>query len=120
MRKITKRGIKKKLDAICSEIVRRVDKCVRCGKDGGDVTLHCAHIFSRKNMSTRWDLDNLVCLCYRCHYHWAHPYPVFFTEWAKIYLGEIKYEALKARATAIKKWTLDEMISYYGTLKRHP
>jgi hypothetical protein len=54
-----------------------------------------------------------------CHSHhfYAHANPVLFTEFIKEYLGDLKYEALKSRATAIKQWKLDEMESYLQMLK---
>ena len=38
-----------------------------------------------------------------------HDRPVLFQEFVFTYLGQLNYESLKVRATAIKKWRLDEL-----------
>jgi len=117
MRKTTKRSLTKKLDKEVSRIVRLRGVCARCGKGAEKVTLHCAHIFSRRNMSVRFDLDNCLPLCYACHFWWAHPNPILFTEFVKTYLGKFKYLALKRKATQIRKWNLEEMQELLEDLK---
>jgi hypothetical protein len=111
MKKITRKGLIKKLDKKFGEIVRSRGYCLKCNKGAEQVTLHCAHIFSRRNVSVRWDFDNAVSLCYSCHYWWAHPNPILFTDFIKDYLGEMKYESLKIRANTIKKFTMEELQS---------
>jgi hypothetical protein len=109
MRKIkhkpTKSSLTRKLDKLCSLIVRARGYCAWCKKTDG---LECCHIFSRRYRSVRWDLLNLVCLC---HYHhfFSHSNPILFTEFIKEYLGEVNYELLKNRAKAIKKHTIQEL-----------
>ena len=105
MRKPTKKSLTRRLDKLCSEIVRSRGYCAWCKKAEG---LECCHIFSRKYRSVRWDLDNLVCLCH-AHHFYSHANPVLFTEFIREYLGEYKYEQLKLRAGKITKWTLGEM-----------
>jgi hypothetical protein len=106
--------IRNKLDKKVGEIVRSKGYCVKCGKEQN---LQACHIFSRKNLSTRWDLENVICMCAGCHF-WSHTNPVLFGEFVKEYLGELRYEALKARATAIKKWRDEELDNYYKVLDR--
>lgn len=113
MRKLTKLSLTHKLDKLCSEIVRTRGYCAWCKKTTG---LECCHIFSRRYRSVRWDLDNLVCLCH-AHHFYAHSNPILFTEFVQDYLGELKYETLKHRAKAVRKWCIDEMESYYLILK---
>jgi hypothetical protein len=108
--KPTKSSMTCKLDKILGEIVRSRGYCVRCGNKD---TLQTAHIYSRSNRATRWDLNNVVCFCYNCHMNFAHKNPVMFTEWVKEWLGEPKYTELKIRANSIKKWTLPEMEELY-------
>jgi hypothetical protein len=47
--------------------------------------LNAHHIFSRHNKSTRWDIDNGICLCAGCHVFSdqfsAHKTPSEFTYW---------------------------------------
>lgn len=95
IRKPTRKTLIKELDKLASQVVRSKGKCEICGKREG---IQCAHIFSRRNLNTRWDLDNLMCLCYRCHIHFAHKEPMLFAEAVKEKLGEDKYKKLRQRA----------------------
>jgi 5-methylcytosine-specific restriction endonuclease McrA len=87
--------LKKKADTLFSLEVRERDKftCQKCGKQGKFV--HCAHIFSRNSLSTRYDLRNAVTLCYYCHIIWAHRCPAEFTLWAKDKIGNKIFETLR-------------------------
>src|SRR6056297_2230505 len=53
-----------KLDRLWSKIIKRDGKCAYCGNTE-NLTPH--HIFTRSNFSVRWDLDNGVCLYFKCH-----------------------------------------------------
>ena len=117
MKKKSRRSIEKKLDTEFSRVIRLRDKCARCGKGADTITLQCAHIISRVNRAVRWDLENGVPLCYACHIFWAHRNPVDFVDFIKDYLGELRFEALKARARVVKKWTIEEMEEYLKYLQ---
>ena len=61
---------KKRLDALCREVVMLRDRCCQwCGKRDG---LQWAHISSRRYLSTRWSLNNSLMLCGGCHLLWHH------------------------------------------------
>lgn len=107
VRKITKRGLKRKLDKLVSEIVRARGKCERCGKRKN---LQCCHIFGRTYLNTRWDLLNLLALCPNCHINFSHKQPILFTEFVKKHLGEEKYELLKEAHNLIYKPTIDDLL----------
>ena len=74
-------------------------KCEYCG-----ITeyLNSHHIFSRSNRTTRYDLDNGMCLCTCCHTFSskfsAHKTPAEFIEWIKVYRGLEWYEELRRKA----------------------
>lgn len=90
---------KKELDILWSKAIRNRDEnCQRCGSIG---TLQAAHIFSRGNLTTRWDKTNGTTLCYACHIHWAHRRPVEFTLWIVERLGEVPFNALRKKAKKI-------------------
>lgn len=118
MKKQNKSTLTKLLDKEVSRIVRARGVCAHCKKGAEEVTLQCSHIIGRRNLSTRFDLENCLALCYRCHFHWWHKEPVLADKWLQEYLGEVKYQALISRAAAIKKWTLEEMQSYLAMLRR--
>jgi len=104
-RKNKRRKIKDELDKLFSIIIRNKGKCERCGEIS---PLNTAHIFSRRNLATRWDKNNALCLCVGCHF-WAHQNPILFTEFIKEKIGDKKYEELKEKSIKIKKWTIGEL-----------
>lgn len=109
-----------KYDAIFSDIIReRVDyTCEHCGTfvpTGERQACHCAHIHGRKHQATRYDPDNAVCLCAKCHY-WFTDHPTEFTYWLHQHLGDGHMEILREKVRAIKKWIKgekDEMRQHY-------
>jgi hypothetical protein len=113
-RKITKTGLRNKLDRLCSSIVRARGKCERCGKKNN---LQAAHIFGRRFLNTRFLLENILCLCPDCHINFAHQKPILFAEWVKKYLGEDKYESLKEAHRQIYKPTIDDLQIKYQCLQ---
>jgi 5-methylcytosine-specific restriction endonuclease McrA len=64
-------------DAAFSARVRAVGRCQHCGSSGA---LQCAHIVSRRYLATRWDPQNAVALCPRCHVYYTHR-PVEWEVW---------------------------------------
>ena len=113
MKKPTKTILKKKIDKLFSWIVRSKGYCVKCNKTE---RLNAAHIFPRTNLAVRWDFNNVLALCYHCHFHWAHKNPIMFTEFVKDYLGKYRYARLKQQAKAKKVWTIEELESFYKIL----
>ena len=112
-KKVSKTTLRNKLDRLCSQIVRGRGKCEKCeGRDN----LQCCHIFSRTYSNTRWDLENLLCLCAGCHF-WGHKNPIGFAEFVKCKLGEEKYELLKEKHNQITKYTLDDLQTKYQILQ---
>ena len=109
MRKPSKTTLRNKLDKIVSEIVRAKGKCQNCG---GTNSLQAAHIFSRTYNNTRWDLDNVLCLCASCHFYF-HKNPLEFSHW----VGEDKYQLLKEARNQITKYTTDDLQIKYNVLK---
>jgi hypothetical protein len=94
----------KKLDDLWSQIVKSDGKCEVCGRKD---TLNSHHIFSRSNMSVRWDLDNGICLCVAHHVFAnfsAHKAPMEFTQWILAERGEKWFVALRTKArTVVRK-----------------
>ena len=113
MRKPKRKTIKNKLDKIFSEVIRKKRYCQKCGSDH---YIQCAHVFTRKNLSIRWSLDNAYCLCAGCHF-WAHDNPLLFAEWVKEMKTLEQYDALKLAANTPRKWSIDELQELYAQLK---
>lgn len=80
-RKRTPKSVKASCDRLFSKLIRSRAKCERCGRSSG-VQLQCAHIYSRKFGSVRFDPLNARCLCASCH-RWGHDNPVDFGEWVQ-------------------------------------
>jgi hypothetical protein len=78
--------------------------CEYCGKEfgGPSAGLHCAHIYSRANKSTRWSLDNAVSLC-AYHHDFFGKNPVTFADWLSQYFGEGHMEILREKRNGILK-----------------
>lgn len=71
-KKSHKQKLIKELDKLASEYVRKRDKrCMLCGATN---TLQAHHYIVTKGRSTkyRWDLRNLITLCYACHLYKVH------------------------------------------------
>ena len=106
-KKQSERSKKKSLcDTLFSEAVRLRDEstCRYCGKTTKMAQAH--HIFSRNHMSTRYDLDNGVTLCYYCHMMVAHHDGGTFIHWAEYdWLGHAVFEALYQRMRMTVKVT---------------
>jgi len=113
MRKPTKTTLRRKLDKLCSEIVRKRGKCERCGSRNN---IQCCHIFSRTYNNTRWDIENLVALCAGCHF-WSHKNPILFGEFIIQYLGTKRYELLKEAHNLITKYTIDDLLTKIKVLE---
>lgn len=97
-KKPNKRKLIKKLDILFSKIVRSKGYCQICGKTD---SLQCAHVLSRRHMQTRWDFDNALCLCWNCHFNFAHKDPIGFARWYDKEFGADAYDKLKAKANKI-------------------
>lgn len=64
--------LRKIADDLASQVTRLRDKrCLMCGATEG---LQAHHFIVTKGASTkhRWDLRNLISLCYPCHIHKVH------------------------------------------------
>jgi len=116
--KTKRRKLIDKLDKLWSEKVKSVGKCAYCGKDS---YLNPHHIYSRSNYSTRWDLDNGICLCSGCHTlsstFSAHKTPMEFSEYIKEKRGNEWFNRLRAKAKQVVKYSnsdLEEMIENWS------
>lgn len=76
---------------------------------------HCAHIHGRKSQATRYDPDNALNLCAKCHREFTD-HPTDFAHWLQEYLGEGHLDILREKAHSIKKWgkgEKDDMLKHY-------
>ncbi len=115
MRKITRKGVVRKLDKLVGDIVKQRDGlCVTCGSMNN---LQPGHLFSRVAYSTRWDLNNTYCQCRNCNLkHEYDPYPLtnYFIEiW-----GRKKLDALHRQYVTPRKFKTYELEELYNELSK--
>ena len=110
--KTPKQKLEKELDKLWSLKVREKCECELCGQRGDIKCFDAHHIRRRGNKSTRWDLDNGVCLCKGCHRFKVH----MDTLTASELLDKLKerrtkewYYGLVRKSYEIKKWTMKEL-----------
>jgi hypothetical protein len=125
-KKPTVSTLKKKLDKIFSQYIRKKDadingnvNCYTCGatkqweKDG----MQAGHFMSRKHTVTRWDEQNVKPQCYTCNCHYYGKQYEFSLHLDKEY-GEGTSEALLQKSRQTQKNTisdLQELIDLYTT-----
>lgn len=66
--------------------------------------MEAAHIYSRSYKSVRWDTNNILCLCFRCHLHFTGN-PLDFERWLQGYLGQGFLDLLNEKRRSIQKDT---------------
>lgn len=110
-RRISKKGLTKKLDELWAELVKQ-EAGYKCEVCGTTQNLNSHHIEGRTNRRLRWELYNGVCACAGCHvfrkdsFHKSH---IWAEKWLKENRGE-DCKLIQATRNEIKKWTMDEML----------
>jgi len=111
-----------KRDAVFSQLTREGAgwTCDRCGKyhpEGFRQSLHCSHIYSRRNRMTRWMPLNAAAHCFACH-NFLGENPLIFAEWAKGHLGKKNYEKLGRLVRTRAKLSKPDLEEIHTDLKR--
>jgi len=128
MRKITRKGLIRKLDAIVKEIVFARDReCVTCPlwmeikKD--NPTPHTpsnimqpGHFITRGAKSIRWDLRNVYKQCRTCNFLHEH-HPEVLANYVVNTLGVKEFEKLVFDGNQFKRWLMPELEELYEKLK---
>lgn len=97
MTKNHRRQLNKLLAEACR--VRDGYRCMRCGRT---TMLNTSHIYPvGTHQKMRYDLDNVLTLCYPCHFHWWHRNPIEAHEWLEKILPKSRLAYLKDRANSI-------------------
>lgn len=103
VRKTPRGKLKKLCDKAFADWIKDRDDwtCQGCGvafREDGPLPAHafqCAHGFSRRYHSTRWDPLNAWTLCRGCHVRWTHD-PLGWDEWMMTHVDD--YWGLRRRA----------------------
>lgn len=105
--------LEKKLDKIVSEMVRERDNwtCQRCHTryTPKNNALHCSHYYSRRYRGTRWDMNNLIALCYGCHKMVEGDKQGWYTDYMRELLGDEVFEMLRIKAYAVTKFSVQDL-----------
>lgn len=115
------KGIDKKLDDAWSLLVKLIanERCEYCGKT---TTLNSHHVYSRSKRSTRWAVENGVCLCVAHHTFSssfsAHKTPTEFTEWIIEKRGREWYDNLRLKANKTEKLMTFEKVALLDELNK--
>lgn len=113
--KTRKQSLSKICDDLWSKLVkiRAWFRCEHCWKTK---FLNSHHLFTRNNWSTRYDLDNGICLCSWCHTmsrnFSAHQTPMEFTERVIEYRWRERYENLKRKTKKARDQNYDKIEKY--------
>ena len=114
-KKVSRKSLTKRLDKLWSLAIRSRGRCdfqsEKCSPQ-----LQAAHIYSRKNRSTRWVLVNGLCLCV-AHHFWAQQNPTEFGEFVIEKLGLDVYHELKKLAGTMKQFSVEDLLEIEGQLK---
>ena len=105
---------KRKADKLFSLFVRSLDHCEKCSSINN---LQAAHIYSRRYVNLRYDIQNVLCLCSKCHFQW-HDSPLDSMIWFnQAYPERVEYLTNKKRI--IKKWTVNDYLKTIEEIKNY-
>lgn len=99
-----------KADQTFSQYIRKRDgRCCRCGSQvefndkGLPVSHNASHYFGRGKESTRFDSENVDCLCFPCHQVWGGDDRENYKEFKIKQLGPEGFKRLDFRAHQLTK-----------------
>lgn len=108
-RKSAHRELVEEADAWVKAIVleRQGPECLKCKKVK---PLQGAHILGKgANPALRYDLENVIGLCVKCHLFWCHRDPIGFSEWVEeIFPGRL--QRLREKSKYYCKIDLKELL----------
>jgi len=111
--------LRKELDVASKRAAKDRDgwRCQHCGIAVAGHGAHGSHVIPcGQSALLRWDLLNLLCLCFKCHRYWWHLNPLEATAWFERTYPE-RYAYLMQRKSEVKQWTTDEMRELLRTLE---
>jgi len=115
----SKTTVRNRMDAKWSKIVRSVGFCEYC--KASNAQLHAHHIIGIRNLDTRWNLKNGICLCANHHTvsstFSAHETPEKFREWLIEYSGKERLDLLKIESRKGTKFTIHDYLEIDSDLK---
>lgn len=119
MKKPTTSQLKKKLDKVFSEYIRRKDaknemaKCVTCGKIDHWENLQNGHYIPRGHLATRYREDNCHVQCVGCNVFKKGNYTAYSLYMLNKYGKEHLEELERQKHVITKYYPYEEKIEYY-------
>lgn len=103
------------LDNLVSRIVQHESshKCELCGKP----CTQCHHYFGRRKYSVRWDLRNLVAVCWACHRYKCHQDYEHCRDYLIKRIGEEAFYELKLKSNTPANFSLPQLREMVETFK---
>lgn len=90
----------------------RDGKCMNPKCDRKSKELQCSHYWRRDEWIARYDPDNCITLCDRCHYKnelsWEHDKHGAYRDYMRRRLGVRRFEALRQRVMKARKEGVDK------------
>ena len=96
-------------DRLFRDIIRNRDKSL-CQNCSSPFHPQLAHIISRRYYTVRWDTNNALILCAKCHARWTY-HPLEWEQWIIKRIGQEEYETLKRKALSYEKINYKELVS---------
>ena len=117
-RKVTRKGLIKKLDKVFSEYIRQRTanvngyvSCVTCGKTDHWKNMDAGHFISRKHLSTRWHDQNVQVQCKSCNvFRYGEQYK--FSLWLGADKSKELYD-LSKKTLKLDNYDLQDLIKIY-------
>ena len=110
--------LKRRLDQVFSEYVRRIAnpcRCVTCGTIKPWKSMQCGHFIPRHYLAGRWNIENTAVQCASCNVWGRGRYPEF-AAWGVNRYGQdwlTRMIALKRETVKLKSHDLEKMIEHY-------
>lgn len=117
-RKLTRKGLKKRLDVLWSKAVKKRDKytCQRCMKKCSENNCDSHHIWGKGSDALRYSLLNGITLC-KTHHRFdetaAHGIASYLFDWKEFYIdfmGEETYWRVKKLGNVLKAYSTIESL----------
>lgn len=109
---------KRKLDRLFSQYILGRDKriCRRCFASGGKCDT--SHIIPREILALRWNPDNALAQCFKCHKLVWHKNPLSGVRWLRQYIGDEKCDSLLMRSEQPYEFNAHEALRIEAKLKQ--
>lgn len=111
-------------DKLFSDYIRQRDNwtCRICGGkfEEKDINLHNSHYYGRSKMSTRFDQDNCVALCFKCHQRVEKNKKGEYKEYMVQWLGEERLQLLedKSKMLVNEKQAIENIMQFFRSIKK--